>query len=122
MYQKILVGTDGSSTAQRAVERAVELAKAMGAELTILTAGRGDKGQAVAGAEAARHADSGVNISTAVRDTDPVSALIDVCETGHYDLVVTGNKGMTGARRILGGVPNKLSHHLPCSFLIVRTT
>jgi nucleotide-binding universal stress UspA family protein len=122
MYRSILVGSDGSKTAAKAVDRAVELAKATGAELTILTAGRGEAGEEVAAAEAARHADAGVVIHTASSDADPVSAFLDQCETGGHDLIVMGNKGMTGARRLLGSVPNKVSHHLPCSFLIVRTT
>jgi nucleotide-binding universal stress UspA family protein len=122
MYRRILVGSDGSRTAAKAVDRAVELAKATGAELTILTAGRGEEGEKVAAAEAERHAGAGVAIDTAVSDADPVSAFIDLCEAGGYDLLVMGNKGMTGARRLLGSVPNKVLHHLPCSFLIVRTT
>ena len=122
MYRSILVGSDGSATAARAVDRAVELAKVMGADLTILTAGRGKEGEKVAAAEAERHAGSGVTIRTASSDADPVSAFLDHCETGDFDLIVMGNKGMTGARRLLGSVPNKVSHHLTCSFLIVRTT
>jgi nucleotide-binding universal stress UspA family protein len=122
MYKKILVGTDGSKTAAKAVDRAVELAKATGAELTIMTAGRGEEGKAVAEKEAARHADSGVTITTMIHERDPVSAALDACETHQFDLLVMGNKGMTGARRLLGSVPNKVSHHLTCSFLIVRTT
>ena len=122
MYRSILVGSDGSATAAKAVDRAVELAKTTGAELTILTAGRGKDGEKVARAEADRHADSGVTIHTATSDANPVSAFLDECETGGFDLIVMGNKGMTGARRLLGSVPNKVSHHLSCSFLIVRTT
>jgi nucleotide-binding universal stress UspA family protein len=46
-----------------------------------------------------------------------------VAETEGADLIVVGNKGMTGARRfLLGNVPNKVSHHAPCSVLIVRTS
>jgi nucleotide-binding universal stress UspA family protein len=122
VYRRILVGSDGSPTAARAVDRAVELARSTGAELTILTAGRGVAGEEVARAEAERHAGSGVTIHVIADDADPVSAMIEVAEKGGFDLLVTGNKGMTGARRVLGSVPNKLTHHLPCSMLIVRTT
>ena len=38
------------------------------------------------------------------------------------DLIVVGSKGMQGARRVLGSVPNKISHHAPCDVLIVNTT
>jgi nucleotide-binding universal stress UspA family protein len=124
VYRRILVGTDGSSTAAKAVDRAVEVAGTTGARLTILMAGKPRRAGEIVAAEAARHADSGVEIDTAVVDTDPVSALVDTAESGDYDLVVTGNRGMTGVSRFLaiGSVPNKLSHHLPCSFLIVKTT
>jgi nucleotide-binding universal stress UspA family protein len=124
VYRKILVGTDGSKTAARAVDRAVDVASTSGATLTILSAGRADRAQAVVDAEAARHAGTGVAIDTKVVDTDPVSGLIEVAEEGGYDLLVMGNKGMTGMTRFfsLGSVPNKVSHHLPCTLLIVKTT
>ena len=124
MYQRILVGTDGSSTAARAVDRAVEVAATTGARLTILCAGRPRRAEAVVEAEARRHAGSGVEIDTLAVEAHPVDALLQCAEEGGYDLLVTGNKGMTGARRYLtiGSVPNKVSHHLPCSLLIVRTT
>jgi len=124
VYRKILVGADGSATAAKAVDRAVEVAGATGASLTILTAGRGTDGLAVAQREKERHAASGVPISAVADDGDAVSALLRATEGGEYDLLVTGNKGMTGIRRLspLGSVPNKVSHHLPCTLLIVRTT
>ena len=124
MYQKILVGTDGSKTAARAVDRAVEVARSSGAELTIFTAGKRDRAKAVVDAEAARHAGAGVQIDTDVREGEPVAALIDAARDGGYDLLVMGNRGMTGVTRFLrlGSVPSKVSHHLPCSLLIVKTT
>jgi nucleotide-binding universal stress UspA family protein len=123
VYKRILVGTDGSETAGKAVERAVELAKASGASLTILTAGTGEGARKVVDEEAARHADSGVKIETRVDERDPTIALTEVAEEGDYDLLVVGNRGMTGAGRFfLGSVPNKVSHHVQRSLLIVRTT
>ena len=124
VYQRIIVGTDGSETAGRAVARAVSVAATCGARLTIMTAAKPAKGQRVVDAARAAHKTSGVEIDTAVVDDDPVSAIIDTARSGGYDLVVVGNKGMTGVSRYfrLGGVPNKLSHHLPSSLLIVRTT
>ena len=124
MYTKILVGTDGSKTAARAVERAVDVARASGATLTIFSAAHADKGEQVVAAEAQRHAASGVTIDTKVVDGEPVESLIDAARNGGYDLLVMGNRGMTGVTRFLrlGSVPNKVSHHLPCSLLIVKTT
>ncbi len=124
MYGKILVGSDGSKTAGKAVDRAIELAKTTGATLTILSAGKHDRAQKVVKAEAARHASSGVSVDTQIVDDDPTAALINAAEHGAYDLIVMGNKGMTGLTRFfhLGSVPNKVSHHLPCTLLIVKTT
>ena len=124
MFRKILVGTDGSKTAGKAVERAVSLAASTGATLTIMTAGDDEKGEAVESAEAARHTDSGVTIETRVVRGDPATVLTEVAEADGFDLLVVGNKGMTGARRFftIGSVPNKVTHHLPVSVLIVRTT
>lgn len=124
MYSRILVGTDGSTTAARAVDRAVQVAASTGASLTILSAGRPERAAKVVEAEAARHAGSGVTIETKVVDTDPVTALTDEARAGAFDLLVMGNKGMTGVSRFfrLGSVPNKVSHHLPCSLLVVKTT
>jgi nucleotide-binding universal stress UspA family protein len=123
-FSKILVGTDGSATASKAVDRAVQVAKTADASLTIFSAAREDKGGPVVEAAAARHSGSGVPIDTAVVDTDPVSGLLDQAANGGYDLLVMGNKGMTGVTRFfrLGSVPNKVTHHLPCSLLIVKTT
>jgi nucleotide-binding universal stress UspA family protein len=124
VYQKILVGTDGSKTAAKAVDRAVDVAKAANARLTIFTAAPKGKGDKVVAAESQRHKDSGVTIDTRVADGEPVGALIDTARAGGYDLIVMGNRGMTGVTRFLrlGSVPSKVSHHLPCSLLIVKTT
>ena len=124
MFTKILVGTDGSPTAAKAVDRAVQVAANAGASLMIFTAGSKAKGEAVVAAEAARHADAGIALTTKVVDTDAVSGLIEEATAGGFDLLVMGNKGMTGVTRFfrLGSVPNKVTHHLPCSLLIVKTT
>ena len=62
-------------------------------------------------------------VQTHAREGDPADAILDVAEEVKADLIVVGNKGMTGARRfLLGSVPNKVSHHAPCSVIIVRTT
>ena len=61
--------------------------------------------------------------ATFAREGDPADAILDVAEERGADLIVVGNKGMTGAKRfLLGSVPNKVSHHAPCSVLIIRTT
>jgi nucleotide-binding universal stress UspA family protein len=67
--------------------------------------------------------EAGVKVETFAREGDPADAILDVAEEQGADLIVVGNKGMTGAKRfLLGSVPNKVSHHAPCSVLIIRTT
>ena len=72
---------------------------------------------------AAEVAAAGVPVRTHHREGDAADAILDVAEERGADLIVVGNKGMTGAKRfLLGSVPNKVSHHAPCSVLIIRTT
>ena len=67
--------------------------------------------------------EGGVDAQTFARQGDPADAILDVAEEQSADLIVVGNKGMTGAKRfLLGSVPNQVSHHAPCSVLIIRTT
>ncbi len=134
MFTSILVGTDGSETAQTAVRRAIELAAGLGARLHIVSAYepladsglRGGHEEAVALLEQAqaKAKEAGIaEVETFARQGDAADAILDVAEEQSCDLVVVGNKGMTGAKRfLLGSVPNKVSHHAPCSVLIVRTT
>jgi nucleotide-binding universal stress UspA family protein len=148
MFRSILVGTDGSETAETAVRRAIELAAGLHARLHIVSAYepvseprlRGEAAPAreekqwatnvhdevVALLERARTeaASGGVaEVETFARVGDAADAIVDVAEEQRCDLIVVGNKGMTGAKRfLLGSVPNKVSHHAPCSVLIIRTT
>jgi nucleotide-binding universal stress UspA family protein len=148
MYRSIVVGTDGSETAKEAVRQTGELAKAMGAEVLLVSAyepvsearlryerqevpedvswmvNPREDVQAVLDAEAEHVRALGVeNVETFAREGDPADAILDVAEERGAQLVVVGNKGMTGARRfLLGSVPNKVSHHAPCNVMIVRTT
>ena len=126
-YRKILVASDGSATAHKAVDRAVDVARHTGATVTILTVGRPDRAADIAQAEAERVAatdtEHDVDVATKTDDGDAAQIILDEAEQGGYDLLVVGNKRMTGASRfLLGSVPNKISHHAPCALLIVRTT
>jgi nucleotide-binding universal stress UspA family protein len=147
MFKSIVVGTDGSETATQAVRQAVDLASAVGAKLEIVTAYEPVPAQrlkeerrdtpedlqwaispredvdATLEAAAAVARESGVSVDVYARQGDPADAVLDVAEERDADLVIVGNKGMTGAKRfLLGSVPNKISHHAPCSVLIIRTT
>lgn len=139
MGAAIVVGTDGSETAGKAVARAATLAQQAGAKLHIVTAS-GLKPELVpeefdwletAGVQAEmilRQAtesvsETGVEVETHARVGDPASVLIDVAVETDAEMIVVGNKGMTGvARFLLGSVPNRVAHHAPCDVLIVRTT
>ena len=147
MFKRIVVGTDGSDSAQTAVAHATELAKTHGAALEIVSAyepvpsdrlreekaqvpgdvayGVGPRGDVNANLEnaSAKALESGIQVNVHPREGDPADAILDVAEETGADLVVVGNKGMTGARRfLLGSVPNKVSHHATCGVYIVRTT
>jgi nucleotide-binding universal stress UspA family protein len=125
--KRILVGTDGSDTAAAAVERAAGLAGVMGAELVVLTAyeraNEEDKASAIIH-PLIESLQKRVEVRGLVRKGHPAEVVLDVAEEEGADLVVLGNKGMTGVRRfLLGGVPNKVSHHMgSSSLLIVKTT
>ena len=147
MFDRIVVGTDGSDTATRAVKTAVELAKLSNAKLEIVSAYEpvpqsrlreetsgisGDISHTINPREdvqfvldkaAGEAKKEGVEVVTHPREGDPADAILDVAEENDADLVLVGNKGMTGARRfLLGSVPNKISHHAPCDVWIVKTT
>ena len=147
MFQRIVVGTDGSDTAAEAVRHATELAKATGGSLEIVSAYEPIPQERLREEEAEVPADvahgvgpredvnltlegavgpareAGLKVQTHAREGDPADAILDVAEETNADLIVVGNKGMTGAARfLLGSVPNKISHHAPCGVYIVRTT
>jgi nucleotide-binding universal stress UspA family protein len=147
MFRSIVVGTDGSGTARQAVREAIELAAALGAAIELVSAYEPVAGQRLREEareapreeqwminaredveatlrEAAEEAEAaGVAVRTYAREGDAADAILDVAEERGADLIVVGNKGMTGAKRfLLGSVPNRVSHHAPCSVMIVRTT
>ena len=147
MFSCIVVGTDGSDTAATAVRYAIDLARDLGARLEIVSAyepvsderlrsGRVEVPKDLQWmvnphedvlamlAQARDQAQTaGVDqVETFARQGDAADAILDVAEEQRSDLIVVGNRGMTGAKRfLLGSVPNKVSHHAPCSVLIIRT-
>jgi len=147
MIGSIVVGTDGSPTAGEAVRQTTEMAKALGATVHLVSAyepvpeGRlrserqqvpddmqfmvnpkEDVGRTLEDAAELFKGES-IEVQTHAREGDPADAILDVAEEQSADLVVVGNKGMTGAKRfLLGSVPNKVSHHAPCSVMIIRTS
>jgi nucleotide-binding universal stress UspA family protein len=148
MISSIVVGTDGSDTATKAVQEAASLAVQLGAAIDIVSAYAPVATQRLR--EEARQVPEDLQWTVTPREEvddklreakqlvesmgveevhlypregDPADAILDVAEERGCDLIVVGNKGMSGAKRfLLGSVPNKVSHHAPCSVLIVRTT
>jgi nucleotide-binding universal stress UspA family protein len=123
VYKKVLIATDGSATASHAADVGIDVAKASGAEALILHVGDPKDGKKVLGDAEKSLAKSGVAVSTMSVSGDPADMICEVAERENADLIVVGNKGMTGAKRfLLGSVPNQVSHHSPCNVLIVKTT
>ena len=123
MYKKIMITTDGSETADEATRRGMDLARAVGASVTLFTVASPKKAKKLLERVSADYADYGVPIEQLADVGDPASAILDVSEAIGTDLIVVGNKGMSGARRLfLSAVPNKISHHANCAVLVVKTT
>jgi nucleotide-binding universal stress UspA family protein len=147
MFRSIVVGTDGSETANEAVRQAAELAATLGARVHLVCvyeplptsahAGQGEEDvpsesgwvlrpredvDATLAAAAAVFAAAGVEVDLYAQRGDPADAILDVAEERGADLIIVGNRGRTGAKRfLLGSVPNRLSHYAPCAVLIIRT-
>ena len=137
MFERILVGTDGSDSATRAVERAVAIAREDGAELIVVHAHPDpnigyaladdvspdiERAHAIVRDIENKHA-ADANVRTIVREGEAAGVLLDVAAEEKVGLIVVGNKGMSGTRRFLqGSVPNRVSHHAECDVLIVHTT
>lgn len=144
MLQSIVVGTDGSPTAGEAVRQAAALARISGAQLHLVSAavpvhvlaGAAMNAEVLAFApdpldiadsvleEAKAGLDgSGLEVTVHARQLTPADAIIEVAEEQNADLIVVGDRGMQAKRRfLLGSVPDRVSHHAPCSVLIVRTS
>jgi nucleotide-binding universal stress UspA family protein len=144
MIQTVAVGTDGSETANKAVDFAFDVAEKFGAKVVIcssykpVTEDRVRQAQKDAPediqwsinptqevdsnltAAADRAKDRGLQTVTEAREGDPADVLCDIAEAHGADLLVVGNRGMQ--RRVLGSVPNSVSHKAPCSVVIVKTT
>jgi nucleotide-binding universal stress UspA family protein len=141
MLGTVAVGTDGSATAAEAVGMAADLARQFEAKLVLLSAYKDSPDvpkQRTGSAEVewissdsarvreilARTEDElrrqGIDCATRADDGDPADVLVQLAGECGADLLVIGNKGMH--RRMLGSVPNTVTHKAPCSVLVVKTT
>jgi nucleotide-binding universal stress UspA family protein len=138
MFKTILVGADDSVTASRAVRTAAELVKALGGELHVMTAYRPEsvKVEKLPDEYLDRITDpadllleklrkevekEGVQAKYHPAAGSPADAIVKVADQVGADLIVVGNRGMKGVRRVLGSVPNSVAHSANCSVLIVDT-
>jgi nucleotide-binding universal stress UspA family protein len=139
MFSTVAAGTDGSATAGEAVKVAAEIARRFEASLILLSAFResgavadpaGDESQWAFNPAARLHEilarqkeelrGQGIDCSTLVDEGDPADVLVRLAEECHADVLVIGNRGMQ--RRMLGSVPNTVTHRAPCAVLVVKTT
>jgi nucleotide-binding universal stress UspA family protein len=143
MVETIAVGTDGSDTAQKAVEFAMDMAQRYDARLVIAGAYRPvsedrlrkeqtdapqeiqwsisptEEVDATLRAVEEQAGERGIKYVSEARNGDPADVLCEIAAAHDVDVLVVGNKGMH--RRILGSVPNTVSHKAPCSVMIVKT-
>ena len=133
MLSTIAVATDGSDTAQRALEAAFDLAERYDASVLVLTAYPRERGDTLGWhaneathaervlADAGEAADArGVRCTTAMREGEPADAIVALAAERGADLLVVGNKGME--RRVRGSVPDTITHRAQCSVFVVKTT
>ena len=140
MISIVAVGTDGSETADEAVREAAEIARRFGAKLVLLSAFERSKGSSAApqnvelqwtSNSSARvrsileHIEEnlgkdGIDCEIRADEGDAGEVLVRLAEECGADLLVIGNKGIK--RRMLGSVPNTVTHNASCSVLVVKTT
>ena len=124
--RRVLVATDRSETAERAVRFATEMAERYGAELFVLRVLLSDDGtRAEVARELAEYAESLAGErgrSSVVIGADPAEAIVESARREKADVLVVGSVGMTGRREfLLHNVPNRVSHNAPCTVVIVQT-
>jgi nucleotide-binding universal stress UspA family protein len=143
MVKTIAVGTDGSDTAQKAVDFALDMAERYGARLVLMSAYvpvsesrlRREKEEAPEDIQwsinPSEEVDDtlrkveeqakgrGLEYKSEARNGDPADVIVDIASDNDVDVIVVGSKGMQ--RRVLGSVPNSVSHNAPCSVMIVKT-
>ena len=144
MFKTIAVGTDGSDTADKAVEMALDMADRYQARLLVFSVYKPVDGgrleqereeapeeiqwsinphedvDATLAAVEERATARGLDATSIAREGEPASTICELAEEQDVDLLVIGNKGMQ--RRVLGSVPNSVTHKANCSVLVVKTT
>jgi nucleotide-binding universal stress UspA family protein len=141
MPKTIVVGTDGSDTAERAIDEAIGIAQRDQAALHVVAAfpdpaiirERITSGSTAASVNLSQVADSvlnraamhaeekGVHAETHSREADPAEAILDVADEVNADLIVVGSRGLSGLRKyLLGSVSTKVASAAHCNVMIIR--
>lgn len=120
-WRRVALATDGSDTAARACRRGVEVAAALGARCTLLTVARSEAtGRTALDRAVGQLGEAGAGLDQqVVGGGDTARVLADASR--EHDLLVIGNKGMSGPSRLLGSVANRVTHDVPTDILLVNT-
>lgn len=122
LYRRILVGTDGSATAQEAARKAFDLGMMLGIGVTVVYVAGDRLLGAIALEEAKKGKPRGLGVQTRLMEGDPAEEIRGLAEREDLDLIVVGNKGLAGARRVLlGSVPSAVASRAPTDVLIAKT-
>ena len=139
MITTVAVGTDGSETAAEALEMAAEMARRFDAKIVLLSAFDSSRAsrsptdpegewsyspasrlREILGRSEEDLRKEGLDASTRIEDGEPADVLVRLADECSADVLVVGNRGMQ--RRVLGSVPNTVTHRAGCSVLVVKTT
>ena len=143
MFRTIVVGTDGSKTASRAVRRAADLALLCSARLHLVTAYRptdmaviGPMGAGLSaqteetvpadieemlGALATEITGAGVGVTVHAVAGRAADVLLDIADAERADAIVVGNRGVQGSRPSIGSVPLNILQHAHCTVIVIPT-
>jgi nucleotide-binding universal stress UspA family protein/nitrite reductase/ring-hydroxylating ferredoxin subunit len=121
LYKRILVGTDGSPTASEAARKAFDLGMMFRIGVTVVYVA----GDTIIGAivleQTLKAKPRALGVKSTIVEGEPSHKICEVAESEGLDLIVVGNRGMTGARRMLGSVPTQVIHATPVDVLIAKT-
>ena len=144
MFETVAVGTDGTDTADEAVDVALDIAEHYGARLLIFSVYKPVSAKQLANERGqlpeemqwriheAEHVDAtlartldrararGLKSETVAREGEPAGVLCELAAEHKADLLVIGNKGMN--RRVFGSVPRRVCQQAPCSVVVAKTT
>ncbi len=134
MFTNVVIGLDPSDTAHHACREGARLAKAVGAHVHLVVAFTDSPRGGVEISDERRAAERMVEgMATEIDPTGravtihalpakPAAAIVDVANQVQADLIVIGNKGAHGARRVLGSVASAVTNESPCTVMVVKTT